>query len=1669
MSDKLRAIAAQRVDLEDFMQVVESVVEHSQFRWLKTFLGTEPGGSVLDGFRVHVPNQGTSAGLIYVVNGMALDRRAEIVYKASETSVNPNLLFEDINISKGVNLGANTSWKIEVEFTWTAGSDDGKAFFDPTVDNGFNCCGDPNPDGEEISTQFPTRDYPDWNVKVFDDVSDWTYEGDYLSSNYPSIAIPIAVVEVDAGGAVISNTETPNTTILEVITTKKFRVNSTRYFAQANSLEFFELDATPILNGGVNVWPISTIDTQNHVIETIDAVAANAYIIKVIDDSGATAIDLLEERAGLAFFPVDWRRNFFNKSWVHGFFQQSSALLRDPRAHISFTDNFDNSDSASGPSSLSVTEPVIRNQNRLKDFHSFLKALQLVLMEMKYGTSVNGQFVKDDAGADTAYNKNEWSGLHALGSDGHANDLAPGELGSLDEVAQARVRYPQIQDQTKQFYDEKLKDRLSADRSVSITIGDGVNSDGDFTGAQGFINAFRLIQDLDDYTGTIHVKHGYYDLRTADLTPLSGIDFDLPKGWSLTGDGSNKTHVELPSAKVFYIRVGSLDPANYLLWGQRVEGITFSHSTADNDSPIEITLNSQEESGAFDTFQIENALEIIDVGFISTLGGSSLSASGMVAITSGGSDYFNRGILFDRCKWHVVGTFGRPWLDVGVTFDALTLRNLKVRDCNFRCDSTPLYGIRITPNVRTSANDLYIIENCTFSGMPAVTGWVGFKYGCILFFNTVPVGLCRTNLHVTGCKFYGALDTTTFESDGSNAIADRNGFGVVSLQPAAMAAAAGNSHYIRVKNCEFYDMQIGVFAQNGIVSVTGCDFLNCAVGVSVGEFDESSDRYNRAKVDISSCNFNGALADFDQDDDADPGQVLEALHTIGIQCGGVVMTGFAGYNISGLTDKTVIQKLNSVNVSSCKFNGLGAGIDFSMIPFVGTGMSHNEAHKNYDLVSVSGCEFTTIAGPVVNAINFDNLGTTSLLAIADQFVFKGNTVRHTMFAAWNDMFLSGSFPSEDVTQVCQYAVNLIGWRNDISGNSFHNTGDNCFKPSGLTTISDNYFVRGADATQIKFLGVLGNEPGQGCLNVSIRGNSIYNYNNIRQKAYSPWGGPVKRYGSWAGVIFFCDKGQSLAYQATSANPEQAHSSGIHCDISDNIVDGDYGNRGEIQQDIGGYSNNGFWVGAAEVTTATAALTSVGYLYFKGNKIKTNFGKHHLFLDWSSVSDYLLGWKNILIESNDCKNINCFTSTGQTHTPWPSSATGNKVQLVHIEGYLSRNLDSAFQSVSSIVSNEVSQNPQNGIIIRNNSFECSGDVFERSNSYVSNVDEAYKAGVVITPIHGSEGDLSILAHGADLLSGPTVFCNGNQFLSCQYAFLPGGGSADTCWHYHVCTNNVFIGAASHGSSPGAGFFRGIAYLKVTGAVTDGTRDMADDEGSLTVFNNNVIMNGTCMVRQIPGIHWFGSVSPTGQSGVSYHLDLCNNVFRGRGAGGSTDDGSLSGTYAALQRSQFDFIGGYNCGEAWSGVVSPLGRYNDGSTNFSGDLYDSGAGGDFMGVGSGAGHQSPLVCDETYGNVSIKVVNNHFSGEAGDSENPGTPNDQLTRGNILSFTYYANTYPSLTLIALGAWLHLASFAGDGCSVICAGNMIPVATQLSADSGGTPQANHFQNIGSTTPWSE
>jgi len=326
---------------------------------------------------------------------------------------------DQLNISRTVTLeGSNTTFYLEVEFVESESDVDARAFWDSTVDQGYDISGDALPDGQEFGANVATRKTPDW--QVITPISTTGFTRDQIAS-LSSNKIPLVALATDGAnkvtGAANTNlsTEKAVSTMVRYISTTQIVVREPWLFQAGEAINI--TDET-----GTSVSSITTVNYETGLL-TIAAITprvAGAIVQVTASSSPNFIVDTvpgryrrLEVDTVAPDHVVDWRDMFFQGDEVHG------DILG--RGHASITDRDD------------------RNLQSLKDYVDFLSAQ---IQEMKWGVPNPYTSGTDDS------------------------RVPPGLTVALPA--------------TPRYFDRS--GGISGARMAAVTVGDGVSSFGDISG-----------------------------------------------------------------------------------------------------------------------------------------------------------------------------------------------------------------------------------------------------------------------------------------------------------------------------------------------------------------------------------------------------------------------------------------------------------------------------------------------------------------------------------------------------------------------------------------------------------------------------------------------------------------------------------------------------------------------------------------------------------------------------------------------------------------------------------------------------------------------------------------------------------------------------------------------------------------------------------------------------------------------------------------------------------------------------------------------------------------------------------------------------------------------------------------------------------------------------------
>lgn len=386
--------------------------------------------------------------------------------------------------------GANTNFYVEIEFSEAESDVGARAFWDPTVDQGLDASGDELPDGQETSANVATRKTPDWRVVTPISTTGFTRD---QPGTLNSVRIPLVKLRTNGSNEIdsVENTnlvtEKASTVVTKVISTTQVVLKHPQLFVAGQNINVID-------PSGTQASSITSVDynTGLAVIAAVTAPVAGA-IIKV---TTASAPD-------------------FVKSDEVGPYRRYEADLSHPDHVVTWQDRLFQGDEVNGrilsQGHADWSDRGDINLDALKDYVDFLAGQ---IQEMKWGSI--------DPHLDPAVSNDR---------------IPPGISPSAD--------YPA----TPRYFDRSTG--IVTGRSITISVGDGATSRGDFTGNdQTALQVALNVLNSAGVSGTILLKRGTYTLtanvnwyNTEDVT-LVGEDGAVIE---CNGGGLN---IQAPNGKV---------------------------------------------------------------------------------------------------------------------------------------------------------------------------------------------------------------------------------------------------------------------------------------------------------------------------------------------------------------------------------------------------------------------------------------------------------------------------------------------------------------------------------------------------------------------------------------------------------------------------------------------------------------------------------------------------------------------------------------------------------------------------------------------------------------------------------------------------------------------------------------------------------------------------------------------------------------------------------------------------------------------------------------------------------------------------------------------------------------------------------------------------------------
>jgi len=380
------------------------------------------------------------------------------------------------------------------------------------------------------------------------------------------------------------------------------------------------------------------------------------------------------------------------------------------------------------------------------------------------------------------------------------------EVGYLNEVYRARI------DRRFNTYTNDIQERFRANKTALVTVGDGINTFGDYIGDAGLTQALIDVANLSsaDSRGTIYVKAGTYTLNASTV-------FTMRSGTKVVGDGLKSTVINIPATSVFYPTLYSGESHITDIGFEDVSLIAAEDTAADVDGKTGVLLS---------LFPINN----LTVKNCFIHGGSYNTSTELVNSWAiqfplvAGSTNNNKNFLFDGCIFHFEG--GGIWLN--------GCNDVKFTNCTFQTETSETAFVGLVEGVRidgsTVANSAYggtdalvpgeiLFTGCNFRGRQTATSSTQDR-GWIFVAPTYTGQMVK----VTGCNFIGDI-----YGDGSGIPLHEKAL----TRDGTCLVQTSNSQ-LSITGSSFHSYDYGIILRGGKNSVVGNTFYANSKSVELG-------------------------------------------------------------------------------------------------------------------------------------------------------------------------------------------------------------------------------------------------------------------------------------------------------------------------------------------------------------------------------------------------------------------------------------------------------------------------------------------------------------------------------------------------------------------------------------------------------------------------------------------------------------------------------------------------------------------------------------------------------------------------------------------------------------------------------------------------------------------
>ncbi len=408
-----------------------------------------------------------------------------VIHGGSAYNYDGQLLFNEdqLNNSRTITLeGASNVFWVEIELVEVDSDLDSRAHWDPTVDQGSDVSGDDLPDGQEGNATVATRKTHDWRVVQPIRVGVGIgFERDNPGT-LDSLKIPVVRLETSAGN-VVRLAENPNIALESPRTTLVEAISATQWKVVDSRL-FIAGDTINLGKGSANAEQvtISTINYETHLITT--TVASNSHLPgDIILEEGGTPREIV----GNALFGPYQRPYETN---VNDY--KDRAYAGDERRGEILTRGHDD------------TDLLVRSDTNLQTLKDQVDFLSAQIQEMKWG---------------------------------HPDPTLIGNS-PLRIPPGVSDNFPTI----PRYFDDA--GGVQGARSLTVTVGNGSTSWGDFNSTNGTAIQEALDSLPAALGGTVRIKRGTYTLAAdIDITNTGYTILEAEKGVIITTGAGGSVRV----------------------------------------------------------------------------------------------------------------------------------------------------------------------------------------------------------------------------------------------------------------------------------------------------------------------------------------------------------------------------------------------------------------------------------------------------------------------------------------------------------------------------------------------------------------------------------------------------------------------------------------------------------------------------------------------------------------------------------------------------------------------------------------------------------------------------------------------------------------------------------------------------------------------------------------------------------------------------------------------------------------------------------------------------------------------------------------------------------------------------------------------------------------------